>query len=137
MVTILTESGGEILSDVEPSAAALWLPVREAEAVTGWAARAEGFCRGEVCVPVPAGREQEFVRGAHVNVDALWRHLGHPMARSDRGDVWVLGRSAGERAAALRSLEAPDFVLPDIAGRMHSLSEHRGRKILLVTWASW
>jgi len=137
MVTILTESGGEIQSDVEPSAAALWLPVREAEAITSWAARAEGFCKGEVCVPVPAGREQEFVRGARVNVDALWRHLGHPMARSDRGDVWVLGRSAGERAAALRSLEAPDFVLPDIAGRMHSLSEHRGKKILLVTWASW
>jgi hypothetical protein len=38
---------------------------------------------------------------------------------------------------ALRSLEAPDFSLPDVAGRMHALSDHRGKKVLLVTWASW
>ena len=33
--------------------------------------------------------------------------------------------------------EAPDFTLPDAAGRLHRLSEHRGKKVLLVTWASW
>ena len=32
---------------------------------------------------------------------------------------------------------APDFTLPDLEGRLHSLSEHRGKKVLLVTWASW
>ena len=107
------------------------------KAATGWVAKPEGLCRGEVCVPLPGGRESEFVRGGRVNLAALWRHLEQPVARSERGHVWVLGRSAGERAAALRSLEAPDFSLPDIAGRMHSLSEHRGKKVLLVTWASW
>jgi len=137
MVTILTDSGERIMSDAEPSAEALWLPLREAEAVTGWAAKAEGFCKDEVCVPVPAGREQEFIRGTRLNVGAMWQHLGQPIARSERGHVWVLGRSAGDRVAALRSLEAPDFSLPDIAGRAHSLSEHRGKKVLLVTWASW
>jgi hypothetical protein len=70
-------------------------------------------------------------------VAALWRHLGAPVARSEGGDVWVLARSADDRGAALRSLEAPDFTLPDVAGRMHSLSDQRGKKVLLVTWASW
>jgi peroxiredoxin len=51
--------------------------------------------------------------------------------------VWVLARSAGERTAALACLEAPDFVLPDLAGRVHRLSDYRGKKVLLVTWASW
>jgi peroxiredoxin len=51
--------------------------------------------------------------------------------------VWVLARSARDRAAALASLEAPDFALPDPTGRMHRLSDHRGKKVLLVTWASW
>ena len=32
---------------------------------------------------------------------------------------------------------APDFTLPDSTGRMHRLSDHRGKKVLLVTWASW
>jgi hypothetical protein len=57
--------------------------------------------------------------------------------RSARGQAWVLGQSARDRADALRSLEAPDFTLPDSGGRPHSLSEHRGKKVLLVTWASW
>ena len=137
MVTVLTESGEWVVSDAEPSAEALWLPSREAEAATGWVSKPEGLCKSGVCVPLPPGREREFVRGTHVNVGALWRHLGQPVARSERGHVWVLARSAGERAAALQSLEAPDFTLPDISGRMHSLSEHRGKKVLLVTWASW
>ena len=38
--------------------------------------------------------------------------------------------------AFLESAE-PDFSLPDLEGRMHSLSSERGQKVLLVTWASW
>jgi len=137
MVTVLTESGEWAVADAEPSAKALWLPAREAKAATGWEAKPEGLCRGPVCVALPVGREREFVRDGRVDLAALWRHLGQPATHSDRGDVWVLSRSAGERASALRGLEAPDFSLPDAAGRVHSLSEHRGKKVLLVTWASW
>jgi peroxiredoxin len=35
------------------------------------------------------------------------------------------------------SLEAPDFTLPDVSGTPHSLSDYRGKKVLLATWASW
>jgi hypothetical protein len=48
-----------------------------------------------------------------------------------------LGSSAAERARALASLVAPDFTLPDLGGRPHALSSYRGRKVLLVAWASW
>jgi len=48
-----------------------------------------------------------------------------------------LGISAAERAKSLASLEAPDFTLPDLDGRMHSLSQQRGTKVLLVAYASW
>lgn len=138
MVTVaLTESGEFTLPEAAVSGEALWLVARDAEAVTGWVVKAEGLCKGEVCVPLPAGREQDFVRDARVNVAALWRHLGQPVVHCARGDVWVLGRSAQDRAAALASLEAPDFTLPDASGRLHSLADYRGKKVLLVTWASW
>jgi hypothetical protein len=137
MVTVLTDSGERIVRGGEAAGEALWLPADTADAATGWAVKPQGLCHGEVCVPLPAGREGELVSGARVNVAALWRHLGQPVVHSERGDVWVLARSAGDRVAALRSLEAPDFTLPDGAGRMHSLRDHRGKKILLVTWASW
>jgi peroxiredoxin len=37
----------------------------------------------------------------------------------------------------LSSLAAPDFTLPDMNGKLHSLSDFRGKKVLLLTWASW
>ncbi len=59
------------------------------------------------------------------------------MVRDDAGEVWVLGVGAAARSRALQSLVAPDFTLPDLDGRLHALSDHRGKKVLLVTWASW
>ncbi len=137
MVTLVTESGEYALAEAEASTTALWCPAREADTATGWVARPEGLCRGEVCVPLPAGRERELTDGGRINLAALWRHLGQPAVHSERGNVWVLGQSAQERKAALASLEAPDFTLPDASGRMHRLSDYRGKKVFLVTWASW
>jgi peroxiredoxin len=42
-----------------------------------------------------------------------------------------------DQRQVLSSLAAPDFTLPDIDGNSHSLSDFRGKKILLLTWASW
>lgn len=137
MATVLTDLGEFALPDAEVAGDDLWLRAGDAEAATGWAPTPEGLCKGEMCVPLPAGRERELVRGDRVNVAALWRYLGHPVARSETGSAWVLGTAARDRSAALTSLEAPDFTLPDPAGRLHSLSDFRGRKVLLVTWASW
>lgn len=62
---------------------------------------------------------------------------GRPVALDlDEGAAFV-GVAARERARQLESLEAPDFALPDLAGRVHSLSEQRGRKVLLVVYGSW
>lgn len=137
MVTVLTESGEHGVTSAEPSTEALWCSANDALQATGWEAKPEGLCKGEICVPLPVGRERELVDGGRINLGALWRHLGQPAVRSERGHVWVLSESARERKAALASLEAPDFALPDPSGRMHRLSDYRGKKVFLVTWASW
>lgn len=111
----------------------LWLEPDQAAAVSGWELRPEGLCRGDVCVPA----KDSFVADGKVNLAAFWDHRGMPSAASAAGDVRALGEGAESRAAELRSLEAPDFTLPDAAGAAHSLSQHRGKKVLLATWASW
>jgi hypothetical protein len=62
---------------------------------------------------------------------------GRPVAVDLEERAAYLGVSARERAARLASLEAPDFTLPDLEGRLSSLSDHRGKKVFLVAYASW
>ena len=62
---------------------------------------------------------------------------GRPVAIDREERAAYLGVSASDRARALSSLEAPNFTLPDLDGRPHSLSTYRGKKVLLVAYASW
>ena len=62
---------------------------------------------------------------------------GRPVAIDRAERAAYLGVSAAERAKVLSSLEAPDFTLPDLDGRLHTLSAYRGKKVLLVAYASW
>lgn len=62
---------------------------------------------------------------------------GRPVALDLEERAASLGVSAEERGRRLASLEAPDFTLPDLDGRLHSLAEHRGKKVFLVAYGSW
>ena len=115
----------------------LWLGAADLERVSGWTLKPEGFCKGEVCVPVPPSRAAEFVSGQSYNLAALAGLLGRPVVADTVNHVWCIGEASGERRRALQSLEAPDFTLPDLAGRMHSLSDYRGKRVFLDSWASW
>jgi len=137
MTILITDTTETVLPDARVEGERLWLSSSELEAATGWSSRPEGLCRASTCVPIPRGREHEFLRGDQIDAARLWRHLGQPLAHSAGGGIWVFGTAAADRAAALSSLEAPDFSLPDRTGRPHSPSEHRGKKVLLVSWASW
>jgi hypothetical protein len=111
----------------------LWTSATDAEKVTGWTLKPEGMCRADVCVPMPAAA----VGTNKIDLVAFWRKLGGPVVASDSRDVWALGAPADERNAALEGLEAPDFTLPDLDGVRCTLSELRGKKVFLATWASW
>ena len=111
----------------------LWMSPVDAERVTGWTLKPEGMCRADRCMPLPASA----LRPNEVDVAAFWTRLGGPVVASDRRDVWALGAPAGERNAQLAGLDAPDFTLPDVDGVLRTLSQLRGRKVFLATWASW
>jgi hypothetical protein len=70
-------------------------------------------------------------------IDALASAGDRPLAVDQQEGVAYVGVPASVRAAQLASLQAPDFSLPDLEGRRHRLSEHRGKKVLLVAYASW
>src|SRR4029450_5313587 len=111
----------------------LWMSAADAEKVTGWALKPEGMCRAELCVPLPA----TAVKGKDVDVAAFWTKLGGAVGAAGDGGAWGLGAPADERNAALEGLQAPDFTLPDVDGTPRTLSQLRGKKVFLATWASW
>jgi hypothetical protein len=111
------------------------LDAADLEVALGWKLMPEGLCRGSVCVPV---RDRaSLVRGGGLDLEAFAALIDRPLALDAAERAAALGESAGDRGAALRTLEAPDFTLPDLTGRLHSLAEHRGKKVLLIAYASW
>jgi hypothetical protein len=102
---------------------------------TGWKLEPRGLCRDEVCIPVrDAGG---LVDEGGVDLSAFARAVGRPLALDVAERAAALGTGAAERGSRMATLEAPDFTLPDLAGRMHTLSDHRGKKVLLIAYASW
>ncbi len=101
----------------------------------GWEIKPQGLCKDELCVPVRDSAELADANG--VDLSALARLIGRPLALDAGERAACLGASAAERGARLATLEAPDFTLPDLQGVPHSLSEQRGKKVLLVAYASW
>lgn len=129
MATVLTDTGTH---DV-PTPGGLLLTPDDTERVTGWTLKPEGMCQAELCVPLtPAMKQDERIDAA-----AFWRHLGNPVASDRAGETWVLGTGPDQRNQALAGLQAPDFALPDLHGKIHRLSDYRGQKVFLTTWASW
>ena len=105
------------------------------EAALGWQLKPEGLCRGPVCIPVRDRSALE--RDGGIDLEALADALGRPLALDTDERAAALGTPAADRAQSMASLEAPDFTLPDLEGKPHSLSEQRGKKVLLIAYASW
>ncbi len=70
-----------------------------------------------------------------------------PAAKPDANSVEGSRASLGPIIRAARTWEpayeswygktAPDFALKDLAGKEHKLSDYRGKKVMLVFWATW
>jgi len=136
--TVIYRAEPYVAASATSRAGDLWLGFDELEAATGWESKPQGLCLGERCVPLPPARTAEFIAPDETfNLSAFARYLGQPVVHDEPGGVWAFGEAPAERRAALRSLDAPDFTLPDLDGTLHSLSDYRGKKVLLLSWASW
>lgn len=144
MITVLNEQREARLHSGTASGESLWLDRAAIEEATGWSWKPEGLCHEETCVPIPRAQAGQWLRkqpgqqdGQQLDIASMWRHMGNPVSHDRAGQTWVLGTGSGQRAQSLTTLQAPDFELPDASGQMHRLSDYRGKKVLLVTWASW
>jgi hypothetical protein len=119
----------------------LWVRMKDLARATGFVVKPQGICRDELCYPIPKAKKSDFISkkgsASWFNLSEFARLLKQPVATDEKNGVWYFGARPDDRNAYLESLDAPNFTLPDMNGRMHSLSDFKGKKVLLVTWASW
>lgn len=107
--------------------ASLDVTAQQFEAMTGWAIKPEGACKGELCVPLG---------GAAFELVAVADRLAMPLVQDSQSSLWALGPSSiGGRA--LTTAQAPELDLPDLDGRPFALSSLRGQKVVVVAWAPY
>jgi hypothetical protein len=92
---------------------------------TGWTVKAEGACRGDVCVPL----------SSPFDVRDLAKRLRMALVADEGEGLWALGPESG--GSTFTSARLPDIVLPDRHGRDFALRSLRGTKVFMVAWASW
>ncbi len=138
--TVLYDERRTVVANALTEGEDLFLSPKDLARVAGWELTPEGACLPGLCVPDPPGKES-FVsqRGNQtwVNLSRLARLLDQPVVASSNHRVWFFGDRPEGLTGRLASLRAPDFTLPDLDGRLYSLSQFRGGKVFLITWASW
>jgi len=123
---------GRVLSDSK-TPNALWVRKMDVPKVNGFELKPQGACRADVCIPIP----KDLMRGEYFNLTAFSAKVGQRVVHDATERVWSFGEIPIFRGAFLESRIAPDFAVPDRKGRIVRLSQFRGKKVLVVTWASW
>ena len=132
--TVLYDGRAIPLDGVNPDpGGTLWIEKADLPRINEFELKPEGACRADICIPVPPA----MTRGTTFNLTAFAERVGQRVVADPGARVWSFGEIPVVRGSFLESRMAPEVVAPDRKGRPVRLSQFRGKKVLLVTWASW
>ncbi len=129
------------VSDTLSDPTDLWVSPEDLTRINGFVLKPEGACLDEICMVA-----REDVDGGLVinrdgkkwfNVTELARKLQQAFVHDADTGVWSFGEIPVTRKSFLEAGMAPDFALKDRKGNVVRLSDFRGKKVMIITWASW
>jgi hypothetical protein len=129
--TVLYADSSVKLDKIRPDAKDLWVRSADLPRINQFELKPQGACRADMCIPVP----KTLKSGEWFNLTGFSRKLNQAVV-ADSG-VWSFGEIPVVRGTFYSSRIAPDFAVPDRKGKIVHLSDFRGKKVLVVTWASW
>ena len=130
-VTVLCGDKAEVLDQFRHDAKDLWIRAVDLPRINDFHVKPQGACKDDTCIPIP----RDMKRGQWFNLSAFARRVHQPVVQ-DSG-VWSFGEIPLLKGAYLESRVAPDFSVPDRSGKIVRLSDFKGKKALVITWASW
>jgi hypothetical protein len=110
----------------------LWVRKADLPGINDFHIKPQGACREDLCIPIA----KELQYKEYFNLTGFARKTGETVIRDEAG-VYSFGEIPLLRGAFYNSRMAPDFAVPDRKGRVVHLNDFRGKKVLVVTWASW
>lgn len=131
--TVLYDGRAIVVDRTSVEGEALWVQKADLPSINGFELKPQGACRDEICIPIP----RPMMRGTQFNLTAFAQRIGQRVVADPAMRVWSFGEIPVVRGAFLESRMAPDFSVPDRKGRLVRLSQFKGKKALVVTWASW
>ncbi len=129
--TVLYNDHAIKLDKSRPGPNELWVRAADLPRINEFELKPQGACRADMCIPVA----KSLRSGEWFNLTGFARKLGQSVV-TDSG-VWSFGEIPVVRGAFYNTRIAPDFAVPDRKGRIVHLSDFRGKKVLVITWASW
>jgi hypothetical protein len=131
--TVLYGDRSVTLDKIRPNATGsdLWVRAADLPRINDFTLKPQGACREDVCIPIPT----DLKSGEWFNLTGFARRTGEVVV-SDTG-VWSFGEIPVMGGRYLSSRMAPDFAVPDRQGKIVHLFDFRGKKVLVITWASW
>lgn len=128
------------ISALENNGGQLWIREDQLKKATGFDLKPSGACYESlnICIPLfEKGFTQKLPDGKWLNVSKLAERLDQACISNDDKTVWSLGLIPEARNSMIETGMAPDFEITDIHGNLVRLSDFRGKKVLIVTWATW
>lgn len=136
-------SRGEVieLKTILPDVDDLWVSAADFTRINGFTIKPEGACYEDLCIPLRQEDDHElFVRRdgqAWFNASGFAEKVEQAFVVDRDAGVWSFGLVPSTRKSFLKSAVAPEFELTDRDGEQVRLSDFRGKKVLILTWASW
>ena len=109
----------------------LWVQKQDLARINEFEVKPQGACRADVCIPL----SKTLKNGDWFNLTGFAHKIGETVVTEK--DVYSFGEIPVLRGSFYNSRIAPDFAVPDRQGKMVHLSDFRGKKALVITWASW
>lgn len=130
-VTVLYDGKATQMANAQITQGDLWIDAKDLPKFNGFEVKPQGACRGDICIPLSKDLKDKRL----FNLTGFARKMKQAFVHE--GDLWSFGELPVLRTGFLESRMAPSFTVRDRKGQDVRLEDFRGRKILLLTWASW
>ena len=129
--TVLFGENAVALHKVRAINQELWVQKQDLPRINEFEVKPQGACRADVCIPL----SKTLKNGDWFNLTGFAHKIGETVVADQ--NVYSFGEIPVLRGGFYNSRIAPDFAVPDRKGKLVHLSDFRGKKTLVITWASW